>query len=43
MRRDRGRRRFPDEPFLPGVERIVASVRERLGLEAQREPVASSV
>jgi acetoin:2,6-dichlorophenolindophenol oxidoreductase subunit beta len=32
-----------EDAFLPGVERIVASVRERLGLEAQREPVASSV
>jgi acetoin:2,6-dichlorophenolindophenol oxidoreductase subunit beta len=30
-----------EDAFLPGVERIVASVRERLGLQAEREPVAS--
>jgi acetoin:2,6-dichlorophenolindophenol oxidoreductase subunit beta len=31
-----------EDAFLPGVESIVASVRERLGVQGAREPVASS-
>jgi pyruvate/2-oxoglutarate/acetoin dehydrogenase E1 component len=31
-----------EDAFLPGVERIVASVRERLGVQGARQPVAST-
>jgi pyruvate/2-oxoglutarate/acetoin dehydrogenase E1 component len=31
-----------EDAFLPGVERIVASVRERLGVQAARKPVPST-
>jgi pyruvate/2-oxoglutarate/acetoin dehydrogenase E1 component len=31
-----------EDAFLPGIERIVASVRERLGVQAARKPVPST-